>query len=63
MQNARCPICSSDVIIEEDAFEGDLATCAICGNDLEIVSLHPAQLSPLENSESEKQEEDFIGQE
>jgi lysine biosynthesis protein LysW len=51
MQNARCPICHSDVIIEDEAFENDLVTCSICENELEIVSLHPLQLAPLKEEE------------
>jgi lysine biosynthesis protein LysW len=51
MQNARCPVCSSDVIIEDEAFENDLVTCAICENELEITSLHPLQLTPLKEEE------------
>jgi lysine biosynthesis protein LysW len=59
MLNARCPICSSDVIIEDEAFQGDLITCSICSNELEILSLHPLQLSPL-NAESDTEVEEEL---
>ncbi len=57
MLNARCPICSSDVIIEDEAFENDLVTCSICESELEIVSLHPLQLAPLKEEEEDNLEE------
>lgn len=47
MQKARCPVCSSDVMIGDEAFESDLVTCSNCGCDLEIVTLNPPQLKEL----------------
>lgn len=62
MQKARCPICRSDAIIEDGAYEGDLITCSNCLHDLEIISLNPPLLSPIidqsdENLSAEKGEE------
>ena len=51
MQTSRCPVCNSDVIIEDGAYEGDLVNCANCGADLEISSLHPPRLSILPEEE------------
>ena len=48
MLTARCPQCNSDVIIEDDAYEGDLVDCANCEAPLEIISLHPPQLALVE---------------
>ncbi len=48
MQTTKCPICDSDVIIEDDVYDGDLVRCSNCENDLEITSLHPLQLNQLE---------------
>jgi lysine biosynthesis protein LysW len=45
MLTSRCPVCNSDVVIEEGSYESDLVTCAICGTDLEIASLHPPRLT------------------
>ncbi len=50
MQTTPCPICDSDVIIADEMNEGDLAACATCGAELEIISLHPIQLKNLEES-------------
>ncbi|MDP2766330.1 MAG: hypothetical protein Q8O41_02615 [Candidatus Methanoperedens sp.] len=57
MQTAKCPVCNSDVIIEEDAFKGDLAECVNCGAELEIISLHPLQIAIIESD----LDEDFAG--
>ena len=51
MQTGKCPTCRSDVIIDGEAYKGDLVTCANCGTELEIISLHPAQLRTMENEE------------
>ncbi|MCU0678909.1 MAG: lysine biosynthesis protein LysW [Planctomycetes bacterium] len=45
MKTTRCPLCASDVIIEDEAYEGDLVDCANCGAELEISSLHPLRLA------------------
>jgi len=57
MQTGRCPICNSDVIIEEDAFEGDLANCVNCRGELEIISLHPVQLLEIKKDDQDDLEE------
>jgi len=54
MLTSRCPVCRSDVVIEEGSYESDLVTCAICGTDLEIASLHPPRLEALPDSEEEE---------
>ncbi len=51
MTTAACPLCSSDVIVEDEAFENDLVTCANCGVDLEIASLTPLTLSAINDEE------------
>jgi len=48
MQNTKCPLCNSDIIIEDEAYEGDLVNCVNCEAELEISSLHPLNLSLLE---------------
>lgn len=48
MTTAPCPVCHSDVIVDDDIYENDLVTCANCGRDLEVVSLTPLSLEALE---------------
>lgn len=47
MQTTQCPVCSSDIIIDEESSEKDLVSCLNCGAELEIVTLQPLQLQPL----------------
>jgi len=58
MQTTKCPSCNSDIVIGDDAYEGDLINCANCEMELEIISLHPAQLSVI-NSEPDLEEEEY----
>lgn len=60
MRTSRCPLCQSDVIIDDEAYEGDLVDCANCDRELEIIALHPPQLSPL--NEEETGEEEIAGE-
>jgi len=53
MQTSQCPICSSDVIIEDGSSEKDLVSCLNCGAELEIVSLQPLQLNLLDEAGAE----------
>ena len=54
MQTSQCPICSSDIIIDEGSAEKDLVSCLNCDTELEIVTLHPLLLEPLEEPTEEK---------
>jgi len=53
MLTTQCPVCSSDVIIDEEASEKDLVNCLNCGTELEIVTLQPLFLEPLEEATEE----------
>lgn len=53
MQTTQCPVCSSDVIIEEEASEKDLVSCLNCAAELEITALQPLQLKPFEEESDE----------
>jgi hypothetical protein len=48
MQTTKCPLCHSDMIIDEEAYEGDLVDCVNCQAEMEIESLHPLKVSVLE---------------
>lgn len=47
MKSSQCPLCFSDIIIEDGSDKGDLITCSNCEEELEIISLHPLQLTSL----------------
>ena len=57
MQTTQCPICSSDIIIDDESSEKDLVDCLNCGIELEIITLHPILLNPLQE-ESEEESDD-----
>ncbi len=58
MQTSKCPICNSDVVIDEEIYEGDIVECANCNSVLEITALHPTSLGVVEdNSKISMQEE------
>ena len=48
MTTTLCPLCHSDVIIEDDVYENDLVSCVNCKHDLEITSLTPLELRAIE---------------
>ena len=58
MQTTQCPVCSSDIIIDEESSEKDLVNCLNCGTELEIVTLHPILLSPLQEESEEENASD-----
>ena len=57
MQTTQCPVCSSDIIIDEESSEKDLVNCLNCETELEIVTLQPLQLSPLQEEPEESDSE------
>jgi len=57
MITAYCPNCHSDIIIDDSLGQGDLITCANCGAQSEISSLHPLRLSILDDEIEETDDE------
>jgi len=51
---AECPICSAEILLADDAVEGELITCPECGTELEIISLDPPEVA-----EAPQEEEDW----
>lgn len=44
-----CPECETPLVIDVDLVdEGEVITCDECGTDLEIVSLEPIQVAPVD---------------
>ena len=45
-----CPECDNPLVINVDEVdEGETVTCEECGSDLEIVSLDPLEIAPVES--------------
>ncbi len=53
MDTTRCPKCQSDVVIEDDAYVGDMLNCINCGKALELVTLHPPRAILMEDDEND----------
>lgn len=44
-----CPECDNPLTIDADAVdEGETVTCDECGTDLEVVSLDPLEVAPVD---------------
>jgi len=41
----QCPDCGTVIIVPDDAQAGDLVECQDCGNEFEIISTNPLQVS------------------
>ena len=61
METSKCPVCHSDLIIDDEAFEGDLVDCQNCGTQLEITSLRPTVLAKTENQDEDDFEDEDDG--
>jgi len=45
-----CPECDTPIVVDADEVEeGESVTCEECGTELEIVSLDPVELAPIED--------------
>ena len=54
-----CPECESDIDVEEDEVEeGEIVSCTECGNDFEVVTTEPLELTKVMGEEEEDEEED-----
>ena len=59
MNSVRCLSCHSDVIVEDEAYEGDLVDCVNCGAQLELVALHPPQVKLFEDDLEEETKDEL----
>ncbi len=45
-----CPECDNPIVVDPDEVEeGDSVTCEECGMELEVVSIDPIELAPIED--------------
>jgi len=55
---ATCPECDADIDVDEfDVDKGDLISCAECGSNLEVASIAPLELEPVDDEDDEVEEE------
>jgi alpha-aminoadipate carrier protein LysW len=56
-----CPECESAVVVDVDeAEEGDIVPCEDCGVELEIVSLSPLKVEPVDDTGYDDPEESLF---
>jgi alpha-aminoadipate carrier protein LysW len=56
-----CPECDNPLFIDTDEVEeGETLQCDECGTDLEIVSLDPLELAPVDDSGYDDEEDTHI---
>ncbi len=50
---AECPVCGTELTLEDDVVPGELKECAECGTELEIESVDPLIVSeaPVEDED------------
>ncbi len=55
-----CPECDNLLDIDVDEVEeGETITCDECGMELEVVSVEPLQLAPLDDEGYDDEDDDF----
>jgi alpha-aminoadipate/glutamate carrier protein LysW len=56
---ATCPECDADIDVDEfDVDKGDLISCAECGSNLEVASIAPLELEPVDEDDDEDDDDD-----
>lgn len=59
-----CPECDNPIVIDTDEVEeGETLQCDECGLDLEIVSVDPLELAPIDDSGYDDEDATPIGEE
>ena len=49
--SAVCPECDNPIVVDEDELEeGETLQCEECGVDLEVVSVDPIELAPIDEA-------------
>jgi len=61
---ATCPECDADIDVDEfDVDKGDLISCAECGSNLEVASIAPLELEPVDEDEEDDDDDDEADEE
>jgi alpha-aminoadipate carrier protein LysW len=59
-----CPECDNPIVIDTDEVEeGETLQCDECGLDLEIVSVDPLELAPIDDSGYDDEDASPVGNE
>jgi alpha-aminoadipate carrier protein LysW len=56
-----CPECDNPIVIDADEVEeGETVQCDECGTDLEIISVDPIELAPVDDSGYDDEEDSHV---
>jgi alpha-aminoadipate carrier protein LysW len=56
-----CPECDNPLDIDTDlAEEGEVLTCDECGTDIEIVSVDPLELAPVDSEGYDEEDDEVV---
>ena len=56
---ATCPECDADIDVDEfDVDKGDLISCAECGSNLQVASIAPLELEPVDDDDDDDDDEE-----
>jgi alpha-aminoadipate carrier protein LysW len=56
-----CPECDNPLDIDTDiAEEGEVLTCDECGTDIEIVSVDPLELAPVDSEGYDNEDDEVV---
>lgn len=59
-----CPECDNPIEIDvDDVEEGEVVTCDECGTDLEVVTVDPLELAPVDEEGYDDEEDDLLDDE
>ncbi len=59
-----CPECDNPIVVDvDDVEEGETVQCDECGLDLEIVSVDPLELAPVDVTGYDDEDDKHIGEE
>jgi alpha-aminoadipate carrier protein LysW len=48
---AECPVCGAEIVLDEDAEEGEIITCEDCGSELEVEGQDSLREAPQEEED------------
>ena len=48
---AECPVCAAEIILDDDAEEGEIIACEDCGSELEVTGKDSLREAPQEEED------------
>jgi len=58
-----CPECDNPIDVNDELDEGETVQCEECGAELEVVSVDPLELAPVEEAGYDDEDVTHVGEE